>query len=236
MKPSSLITMVCATLVAIGTTCWLSASEPPRKKPYPKATPPPPPSPMSTRHRRNARPTAKEIERAAREHNAMLGTGDRARAGVERIRSSARPPLRSCCPSCCRSSRNVSVAMLAQQEPGEARDLLRDEMARQWIARDRDAAIGWIKSLENVTSGRMPREIAVSALAASDPAQAIHVADQFGIGRDDGYARAPGADVGRRKSRSGWPLARRATRWCAHRAAARTHPAGASHRQRRARQ
>ncbi|MET0534380.1 MAG: hypothetical protein ABW171_09165 [Steroidobacter sp.] len=76
-------------------------------------------------------------------------------------------------------------AMVARQEPGEARDALRDEVARQWITKDRDAAIEWMKSLEQ-TDRTASATIAMRTLAAIEPAQAIAVADQFGIGRDDG--------------------------------------------------
>ena len=80
-----------------------------------------------------------------------------------------------------------AVAMLARQQPGEARDVLREEVARQWVARDRDAAIDWMKSLESSVEQRAAAQVAVSSLAAIDPGQAIYVADQFGIGQDDGY-------------------------------------------------
>ena len=77
------------------------------------------------------------------------------------------------------------VDIVARQQPGEARDLLRDEVARQWITLDRDAATEWIGSLEQ-SERRASATIAVRTLAAKDPAQAIEVADRFGVGRDDG--------------------------------------------------
>jgi hypothetical protein len=77
------------------------------------------------------------------------------------------------------------IAMVAGQEPGEARDALRDEVARQWITKDRDAAIEWLKSLEQAER-TASATIAMRTLAAINPAQAIAVADQFGVGRDDG--------------------------------------------------
>jgi hypothetical protein len=78
------------------------------------------------------------------------------------------------------------TAMVARQEPGEARDALRDEVVRQWIVRDRDAAIAWMGSLENEAEREASATLAMRTLAATSPAQAIEVADQFGIGRDDG--------------------------------------------------
>lgn len=77
------------------------------------------------------------------------------------------------------------IAMVARQESGEARDALRDEVARQWITSDRDAAIEWMGTLDE-TERRASATIAMRTLAASDPAQAIRVADLFGVGRDDG--------------------------------------------------
>lgn len=77
------------------------------------------------------------------------------------------------------------IALVARQEPGEARDALRDEVARQWITLDRDAAIEWMGSLEEADR-KAGATIAMRRLAASDPAQAIYVADLFGVGGDDG--------------------------------------------------
>ena len=78
------------------------------------------------------------------------------------------------------------VQMVASQEPGEPRDALRNEVTRQWITQDRDAAVTWLKSFENATERRDSAAVAVRTLAAKSPPDAIAVADQFGIGRDDG--------------------------------------------------
>lgn len=76
------------------------------------------------------------------------------------------------------------VDMVSRQPPGDFRDVLRDELARQWIARDTEAAVGWLQSLgEERAAGAA---VAVRALAAVSPAQAIDVADRLGVGRDDG--------------------------------------------------
>jgi len=77
------------------------------------------------------------------------------------------------------------IALVARQEPGEARDALRDEVARQWITKNHDAAIEWMNSLDQ-TERTATATIATRTLAATNPAQAIAVADQFGVGRDDG--------------------------------------------------
>jgi hypothetical protein len=78
------------------------------------------------------------------------------------------------------------VQMVALQEPGETRDALRNEVTRQWITLDRAAALAWLQSLDNDTERRESATIAVRTLATRSPPEAIAVADQFGIGRDDG--------------------------------------------------
>lgn len=78
------------------------------------------------------------------------------------------------------------IALVARQDPGETRDALRDEVVRTWIARDRDAAVAWIGTLENEAELEAAATTAMRTLAATAPADAIDVADQFGIGRNDG--------------------------------------------------
>jgi hypothetical protein len=77
------------------------------------------------------------------------------------------------------------VAIMERQQPGEVRDALRDEVTRQWTRRDRDAAVDWMRSLDEADR-KASATIAMRTLAASSPALAIEVADQFGVGRDDG--------------------------------------------------
>jgi len=183
MKPT-FITIVCATLLAVGATCWLSAGEPPRKTPYPKATPPPPPSPIYTPSRERA-PTAREIARDARNHNDMLAKA------IERSLVARNPQQRETAftfllPELLQVEPARLVAMVNKQEPGETRDALRNTVAQTWITSDREAAIAWIRTLEG-SEQRDTAEVAVSTLAAFAPDQAIEVADQFGIGRDNGY-------------------------------------------------
>jgi hypothetical protein len=78
------------------------------------------------------------------------------------------------------------VDLLAHQPPGEARDALRDAMTRLWVRYDRDATVRWIRSMEDESERRSSARVAVNSLAAGAPDQAIYVADQFGVGRDDG--------------------------------------------------
>jgi hypothetical protein len=186
MKPTTISLVIAAALtlvVAIGAAYRLDAREP--RKPYPKATPPPPPSQVFTPARESA-PTAEQIERDAAEHNARLAL---------EIESSlyARDPRRRetaftfLLPELLQFEPQLAVDMVARQEPGEARDALRDEVARQWITRNRDPAVSWMKSFENETERRASGQVAVQTLASVAPAQAIYVADQLGVGRDDGY-------------------------------------------------
>lgn len=77
------------------------------------------------------------------------------------------------------------VAIVERQQPGEVRDALRDEVTRLWIQSDREAAVEWMRTLEE-GDRKASAAIAMRALAASSPALAIEVADQFGVGRDDG--------------------------------------------------
>jgi len=183
MKPT-FITIVCATLLAVCATCWLSAGEPPRKTPYPKATPPPPPSPIYTPSRERA-PTEREIARAARNHNDMLAKA------IERSLVARNPQQRETAftfllPELLQVEPSRVVTMVSRQEPGETRDALRNKVAQIWITSDREAAVAWIRSLEG-SEQRDTAEVAVSMLASYAPDQAIEVADQFGIGRDNGY-------------------------------------------------
>ena len=183
MKRAPIISIVCATLVAIGAAYWLDAGEV-KKKPYPKATPPPPPSPIYTPSKERA-PTEEEIARDAREHNAQLALA------IERSLVASNPQQRETAftflvPELLQFEPQRLVDMVARQEPGETRDVLRNEVARQWITRDRDAAIKWLKSLENEAERRESAQVAVRTLSAMAPNQAVYVADQFGIGRDDG--------------------------------------------------
>jgi hypothetical protein len=184
MKPTSIATLVLATLVAIGTACWLGAREPPKRTPYPKATPPPPASPIYTPSRETA-PSLEEIERDALENEPRL------EAAIESGLHSRDATVREAAftflmPDLLQVAPGRAVNIYQRQKPGELRDILRMEIARQWITRDRDAAVRWIQSLDD-PERRAAAWDAVRVLAPVAPDQAIFVADTFGIGRDDGY-------------------------------------------------
>lgn len=174
--------VVGATLIAIGTAYWIDARETEPRKAWPKPTPPPPPSPNYTPSKESA-PTEKEIAENSREHNAQLALAvERALVGSAQQRETAFTFL---LPELIQVEPQRLVAMVARQEAGETRDSLRNELARQWITRDRDAAIKWMKSLDPAEQ-RASARVAVSTLAAVAPELAIYVADEFGVGRDDG--------------------------------------------------
>jgi len=173
MKPT-IVTVVCAALLALGA-----------KTPYPKATPPPPPSPDFTPSPERAQ-TEREIEKTSRQHYAVLAMA------IERALVARNPEQRETAftfllPELLQVEPARVVEMVKKREPGEARDALRNEVARQWIMRDRDAAVAWIKSLKDNTERHDAAEIAVSTLAPVAPDQSIEVADQLGMGRDNDY-------------------------------------------------
>lgn len=188
IKPS-IATLAAVSVIALGTAVWLGAHDSHHRRPkpivpYPKATPPPPPSPDFTPAAEPA-PTAEEIEREAREHvDVLMGNVERALA--------ARDPQRRevvftfLVPELVQVAPQRLVELVQREEPGEARDTLRGELARQWISRDRDAAVGWMKSLGDQERRAAAME-AVRVLADIAPDQAISVADELGVGRDDGF-------------------------------------------------
>jgi hypothetical protein len=79
-----------------------------------------------------------------------------------------------------------AARMLASLPPGESRELLREEITRQWIRHDHEAALDWIDSLGDQAERRSSAVIAMRTFAARSAEQAIAVADRFGVGRDDG--------------------------------------------------
>jgi hypothetical protein len=185
LKTTSLFVVILGSLIglaSVGGIAWMNASTP--RKPYPKATPPPPPSAVFHAAKDPA-PTQEEIEREELERN------DRLASGIESALVSANAVERETAfthllPRLLQFEPARVVEIFARQQPGAARDLLRTEVARLWATRDRDAAIAWLKTLDE-PERRAGAAAAVDALAASAPDQAIHFADRFDIGRDDGY-------------------------------------------------
>jgi hypothetical protein len=121
---------------------------------------------------------------------AMSASSQQQVAQIERALVAADPQLRdtafnSLLPGLLQEDPGSVVDMLARLAPGEPRDTLRDEVTRQWIRQDPDAAVEWIDTLWDAEK-KASALTAMRTLAASSPAQAIAVADRFGVGRDDG--------------------------------------------------
>ena len=180
------ITIVAVTVVAlfaaIGTAYRLDARE--ARKPYPKATPPPPASQVFTEVQEPV-PDEAQIEARARDHTALLERQIE-RALAARDAQQREGAFSFLLPELLQVEPERVVAMVARQERGEPRDVLRDEVAQQWVGRDVDAAMTWMKSLEDPERLRAAK-LAVASLAPIAPEQAIYVAHQFEVGLDDGY-------------------------------------------------
>jgi hypothetical protein len=129
-------------------------------------------------------PSVNEIASAAQERNRQLAVAIE-RALVTREPHQRETAFNFVLPELLREEPDRVIAIVARQESGEIRDALRDEVARQWITQNPDAAIDWMNSLEQADR-TASATIAARTLAAINPAQAIAVADEFGIGRDDG--------------------------------------------------
>jgi len=183
---TTLIALLLATLIALfafGGAWWLGTREAARK-PSPAVTRPllsvvTAPSPESAPSGpESSSSTAERSERLALEIESAL---------VARDPQQRETAFNFLLPELLQLEPARVIAMVARQEPGETRDALRDQVARQWIARDRDATVRWLHTLPGETERREAASAAVASLAASAPGEAIHVADEFGIGRDDGY-------------------------------------------------
>jgi hypothetical protein len=164
MSRNSIVSIVSATLLAVGTACWLYADEPPRK--WPKPTPPPPPSPIYHDVKEKV-PTEAEITRDIEEHSARLEYEiDQALDGKDEQRRA--DVFVFLLPELLQQEPERVVAMVARREPGPARDRLRDEVTRQWVSLDQVAATRWIKSLEG-EERRDSSKLAVATLKPIDP-------------------------------------------------------------------
>jgi hypothetical protein len=70
--------------------------------------------------------------------------------------------------------------MVARQRSGEARDTLRSEVTRQWLARDSVAAVEWMKTLPE-DERRANADTVVDIMLANSPDEAVALADELGI-------------------------------------------------------
>jgi len=180
----TVIATACAALLASGTALLIQAREPPPRARYPKPTPPPPANNVFADSKEHA-PTQQEIEQAARERpvllqreiEAALAAQDPQR--LEAVFTFLLPELLQVDP-------DRVAAMVDGLEPGRKRDLLRGEVARQWIGKDSDAAIAWMKSLQPESEQRAAAREAIEALVHYDLRLASTVAERFQVARDRG--------------------------------------------------
>ena len=173
-----------ALTATVGGAFYLNANEAPTKRrPWPKATPPPPPSPIYQTSPEIA-PGEAEIEAEARGHNRRIALVlERALLlGENQDREAAFTFL---LPELLQLEPKLVVDLFDAQAPGEARDVLRTELARQWISWDPVAAVAWMKSLDE-RERRASAAAAVRTIGPVDARQAIAIARELGI-RDDPY-------------------------------------------------
>ncbi|HEY6123854.1 MAG TPA: hypothetical protein VIV63_04325 [Steroidobacteraceae bacterium] len=176
MRATSIGSILLATLIGVGAAFWLNAKE--ARKPWPKATPPPPPSPIYMTSTEVA-PNEAEIADMARDHNRRLEMeiGSALRQKDAARREAAFTFL---LPELVQVDPDRVVAMVANLTPGEARDTLRSEVSRQWIVKDPDAAIRWMKSLPE-GDRRASATTAIESIAAHSPGEARKLAAEFGV-------------------------------------------------------
>jgi hypothetical protein len=177
MKPSSIVTLLTAALACVGVAFLLGAKE--QRKPWPKPTPPPPPSPIYHESRERV-PTEKEIaNQASTQYQRLELQIEGALAARDAERREA--VFTFLLPELIQVEPQRVVDLLGRLKPGEARETLRTEMARQWVARDIGAAVAWMKSLDE-DERRASAAAAVASIAPYDPAGAIRIAQEFGLG------------------------------------------------------
>jgi hypothetical protein len=177
MRPISILAVVLLTLFGVGAAFWLDAAEKPRRH-WPKPTPPPPPSPIYTLSTERAW-SEEEIEQQARGHNAQLEM-EIERALVTKDARRREAVFTFLLPELLQVEPQRVIEMVARQGPGEARNTLLAEVARQWIAQDPGAAVRWMKTLPE-NERRTSATTAVESIVAQSPAEAAELASDFGV-------------------------------------------------------
>jgi hypothetical protein len=181
MKTTSIAAAACAAVLAMGTAYWIDAREPPRKAPYPKATPPPPASNVFSESKEPFF-DPDQVERYARDRPAQLQSEiESALAGGDAQRIEA--VFTFLLPELLQLDARRVAAMVDAMDPGHRRDLLRDELARQWISRDPAAAIQWIEGLQSESERRAAAKQAMEVVAPLDAAMANSLARRFHLSR-----------------------------------------------------
>ncbi len=176
MKKLELGLLVAA--IVLGAAAWWLRREPPAAPAIvPVVNAASPAEPPTTQH-------------APTTHDATLRSRELARA-IERALVAVDPAARetafnSLLPELMRVDAAEAGRMVLQQQPGEQRAALRSQVVQQWIAIDREAASEWIARLTDDDERAAAATDAFTQLARGNPADAVQIADRFGIGRDDG--------------------------------------------------
>lgn len=176
MKPTPIVTVITATLICIGAALLLGAKE--TRKPWPKPAPPPPPSPIYHPSSERAQTEAEIAQLAGTRYQHIELEIERALQG--RSSQQREAVFTFLLPELIQVEPKRVVAMFDRQKPGEARDTLRSEMARQWTVRDFDAAVTWMKSLDE-HERRASAATAVDSIAPYAPAVAKRLAREFDL-------------------------------------------------------
>lgn len=180
MSRTSIFSIVSATLVAIGTAYWINARE--TKRPWPKPTPPPPPSDVYVESKEPV-PTEEDIAQAAAQHAARAEAEiEQALHGTDEIRLQG--ALVFLLPELLQEEPKRVVELVARQQPGRQRELLRTEVTRQWVMKDLPAAAQWMRTLE----GRERLDsvkVAIHLLQPIDPAQVTLLMKELSLGDID---------------------------------------------------
>jgi len=179
MHTRTIAIVATVALGAAGAGFWMAARESPEL--FPQRMPPPRSADTGLSQDRQGRAGVRAPDHYVQLEHAL------GRALVARDPHQRETAFTHLLPELLQSEPRRVTATLLRQAPGEPRDALRDEIARQWVRIDRDAAIRWIESLEVEAERLQVAQLAVDSLAASVPSQAIVVADRFALGRDNGY-------------------------------------------------
>jgi hypothetical protein len=175
--------LVCLALLSLGTACSSEAEGTyQRPKVWPKPTEPPPASPIY--HDVDEWiPTEEDIERAAREHNALL-TAEVEKALATTDLARRETVFAHIVPELLQVEPQRLVDLHARLQPGRPRELLGAELARQWTHSDAPAATRWINSLKGVER-RAAAVAAVTSVAFRDPRLALALADEFQVEHEE---------------------------------------------------
>lgn len=181
------ITLILAlALLAIG--AFVGAREEGYKRPdvWPKPTDPPPASPIYHDVDEPV-PSEEDIERAAREHNALMAQEiENALSTKDAVRRET--VLTYLLPELLQVEPQRLIDLHATLKPGSARDLLRTEMAEQWASSNPVAAARWMNALED-DERLAAATTAVTRLAPVQPQAALSIAADLDLGKDPGIRK-----------------------------------------------